>query len=72
MKSAIYIDGESTILTVGMDPDVLSAFRNAGINGVKGVPSGTSKHQAWDVSSAFMGMHTKVAKVAKNNALGAQ
>jgi hypothetical protein len=56
-----------------MDPDVLSAYRNAGgINGLKGVPSGTSKHQAWDVSSAFMSVHTEVAKVAKNNTFGEQ
>lgn len=67
MKSAIYIDGESTILTAGMDHDVLGAYRNADINGVKGVPSGTSKHQAWDVSSAFLSMHAGVAKVARNN-----
>lgn len=67
MKSAIYIDGESTILTAGMNPEILNKYRLNNINGVKGVPSGTSKHQAWDVSTSFMDIKTGVNKVARHN-----
>lgn len=65
LKSTIYIDGESSILNAAMQPHVLSLYRQNNINGVKSVPSGTSAHQAWDVSPSFMNIRRGVNSVTK-------
>jgi hypothetical protein len=66
MKSAIYIDGESSILTAGMKPEVLGDYRASDITGVKGYPAGTSKHQSWDVATIFMDIKAGVRKIARD------
>jgi len=63
MQSAIYIDGEAPVLSLGMNPDVVKLYRDNQIHGVKGVPYGTDRHQAWDDSTNFMNMHSGVKKV---------
>lgn len=63
MKSAIYLDGESTILTAAMQPVVLNNYRMKRINAVKGYPSGTSEHQSWDVGSSFMDIKAAIRKI---------
>lgn len=66
MQSAIYIDGESSILSAAMLPEVQQQYRDSNIIGVKGVPSGTSLHQGWDVSTVFMDIRASVDAVARN------
>ena len=61
-STAFYFDGECQILTAGMDAEVLALYKSKGINGVKGYPSGTSKHQFWDDATVFMDINAGVKK----------
>jgi hypothetical protein len=57
MEPALITDGEAGVMNQVFEEEVLQAFEDAKCSYGKGVPSGTSKCQEWDVGKLFM--HTK-------------
>jgi len=50
-----------------MDEEICQLYHDAGINGGKGYPNGTSKHQSWDDNDSYKDTKAGVKKVCDNS-----
>lgn len=61
----MYIDGEWSILKEIFNETVMAALQRANIDLMKGPPSATHRHQAWDCGPLFRGIKFGVYKVSR-------
>ena len=66
MRNYYSQDGEAEILIPAMDEEVQAAFEGANTDFIKGPPSATGIHQAWDRSTNFRDTKTGMETVTKN------
>lgn len=66
MRNYYSQDGEAEILIPAIDVEVQAAFGGANAHFIKGPPSATGIHQAWDRSTNFRDTKTGMETVTKN------
>ena len=66
MRNILTQDGEAEVLIPAMDEEVQAAFEGANVDFIKGPPSATGIHQAWDRSTAFRDTKKGMETVTKN------
>lgn len=65
-RSCIYFDSEHGPLEAGMQPGTLAKYREHDIAALRGMVSGTSRHQLMDDIPLFRVVHQTAASVARN------